>query len=143
MREILFKAKRKDNGEWVEGNFVFDPDLELALINGYQYYTSENGLEREPFEYEVDAETVCQYIGRNDMSNNKIWENDVLEITMYNWLNDDVLAKDRAKVEFRNGKFGVIWGWHKEFSTLDEFVHTTFEVVGNAHDGTEFLGVRE
>lgn len=63
MREILFKAKRKDNGEWVEGYYRADPDLNMHFICGWDYYLSENGLEREPFEYEIDPDTLCQYTG--------------------------------------------------------------------------------
>lgn len=59
MREILFKAKRKDNGEWVEGYYRADPDLDTHYICGWNYYASENGLEREPFEEEINPDTLC------------------------------------------------------------------------------------
>ena len=74
MREILFRGKvnNPDNiswlqqsvGEWVEGNLEHDPDLESYKINGFNYYSSEQGLEREPFVYRVDPETIGQYTGR-------------------------------------------------------------------------------
>jgi len=50
-REILFKAKRKNWRElpkeewWVEGDLRQDRDLETAFISGWDYYTSESGLE--------------------------------------------------------------------------------------------------
>lgn len=44
-----------------------------------------------------------------------------------------------AVVEFENGKFGVKWGWHKEFIPLDGFANTTIEVIGNIHDNPELL----
>lgn len=65
-REILFKAKRKDNREEVEGYYRADPDLDIHFICGWNYYPSENGLERESFEYEIDPDTLCQYTGLND-----------------------------------------------------------------------------
>ena len=76
MREILFRGKvnNPDNiswlqqsvGEWVEGNLEHDPDLESYKINGFNYYSSEQGLEREPFVYRVDPETIGQYTGMKD-----------------------------------------------------------------------------
>lgn len=56
MREILFRGKvnNPDNiswlqqcvGEWVEGYLLHDPDIESYKINGFNYYSSEQGLER-------------------------------------------------------------------------------------------------
>ena len=68
-REILFKAKRKDNGKWIEG---------------YLYRISEN---ENPFimlrgrhgeAYEVIPGTVCQYTGLQDKRGERIWENDIV-----------------------------------------------------------------
>lgn len=88
-REILFKAKRKNWRElpkdewWVEGDLRQDRDLETAFISGWDYYTSESGLEREPFEYEIDPETFCQYTGKTDKNEKKIWENDIVRTSKF------------------------------------------------------------
>ena len=39
MREILFRGKRKDNGEWVEGDLRQDKDTGASYISGWNYYT--------------------------------------------------------------------------------------------------------
>ena len=86
MREILFRAKRKNWRElpkeqwWVEGDLRKDRDLETAYISGWDYYTSENGLEREPYEYEINPETICQYTEWDDKNGRHILDNDITKL---------------------------------------------------------------
>ena len=71
-REILFKAKRKDNGEWVEG-YYFGVGEKHMILN---FSTDESGTYHNM--YEIDPETLCQYTGLTDKNGNKIWENDIV-----------------------------------------------------------------
>lgn len=132
MREILFKAKRKDNGEWVEGYYRADPDLDMHYICGWNYYPSENGLEREPFEYEINPETLCQYIGLKDKNGKKIWENDIVEIAsedgyfLCEW--DDDTARYNLNGDGLTVDFDNYWSYE-------------VEIVGNIFDNPELLEV--
>ena len=68
MREILFKAKRIDNGEWVEGYFI-DNEIACGTWEGC------TGIDS----YVIDPKTLCQFTGLYDRYGNKIWENDIIK----------------------------------------------------------------
>lgn len=73
MREILFKGKRKDNGEWVEGGYFSEPYTEKKFIICWNSF----GLGFNEF-IEVDPDTLCQFTGLTDKNGKRIWENDIV-----------------------------------------------------------------
>jgi len=83
MREILFRAKRTDNGEWVKGNIIEDGVTGQVFIHARGNSVNESDKVGDEgllnfFAFEVDPETVCQYTGKSDVDKNLIFEHDAL-----------------------------------------------------------------
>lgn len=134
MREILFKAKRKDNGEWVEGYYVYDNVKNKAFICATRLL-----YERLPkvMWIEVDPNTLCQFTGCCDKNGKRIWENDicdrkekypeVVKMTSGDWTLDYSYALGR---DFGNSYCNL--GFY-----VDE--RNCVEVIGNIFDQPELL----
>ena len=73
IENIKFKAKRLDNGEWVEGYFYGECGNTYIIENRQK----ESMLNRN-VTYEVDPSTVCQFTGLKDCKGKEIWEHDLL-----------------------------------------------------------------
>lgn len=73
MREILFKAKRIDNDEWVEGCYLLSNGKHFIYAEYIDHYCMLVIIKAE-----IIPETLCQFTGLTDKSGNKIWENDIV-----------------------------------------------------------------
>lgn len=139
-REILFKAKRKDNGEWVEGQYVYITNpltedgkpIKHLICNGTNIF---NDL--------IDPDTLCQYTGLTDKDGKKIWENDIISIHAYSYYEpeDDYFGvvtyceKDACWSLNNNEKYGEI--------ICECFGSYTTEIInhGNIFDNPDLLEV--
>lgn len=122
MREILFRGKRIDNGEWVEGDFL------APVFEGISWILPRG--ERE--EVKVDPSTVGQYTGLCDKNGKKIFEGDIVEV------NHDAYPGARGKVFFKNGSFML----EKVSEVLSLYGFLPWcNVIGNCHDNPELLEV--
>lgn len=128
MREILFRGKRKDNGEWVEGYLFYIEKYNQCLIGNYDH---EKGYYDD---CEVDPETVGQYTGLTDQNGVKIFEGDVVK-------HETMFDKRIYPVVFDDGAFCYFCDRNAfpfadyEFGIDSEWV----EIIGNIHDNPELL----
>ena len=114
MRDILFRGKRLDNGEWVSGTmYRIARDLNPFIMEEDKHGCS----------YPVDEETVGQYTGLNDKHGKRIFEGDILS-----------LRTGRTHVvRFEDGAFVL------ENTAIPMRFAIKFEVIGNIHDNPELL----
>ena len=161
MREILFKGKRKDNGEWVEGSLTYYKEF-----NGFaqiEYLHKWEDGEFTIVRKDVDPETVCQYTGLKDSKDNKVFEGDIVKYA-------DRLDYERYMESLENPEKDEECNYSDIF-TVDEVIYGDFysypafdldhhdfecnalselnngnwhyETIGNIFDNPELLGVTE
>lgn len=122
MREILFKAKRKDNGEWVEGDdLLHTRHADVVLLNDF-----EDQL------FRCDGNTLCQYTGLADKNGKKIWENDIVEVAGEDGYFKCEWDEDTARFALNGDGLMV---------DFDNCYGYECEVVGNIFDNPELLEV--
>ena len=132
MREIIFRGKRMDNGEWVYGwPFADTADCSLKKVgkcgcphDGSKYFIVEWVDDFHEYEErEVIPDTVGQYTGLNDKNGQRIFAGDILS-----------LRNGRPHVvRFEDGAFIM------KDSTIPMSFAIKFEIIGNAHDNPELL----
>lgn len=142
MREILFRGKRLDNGEWVEGYLGQD----TIIGNGKTWL----GYVIKPIPeklwdcdwFEVDPATVGQFTGLLDKNGKRIFEGDVCRFR--EWSRGEMCWI--GNIHYENQQFVISGGPNKECETpfslaLSRFVSENIEVIGAIYDNSELLEV--
>ena len=135
MRDIIFRGKREDNGEWIT-------ESETYIKDGDGTWLSDESHDA----VKVIPETVGQYTGLTDKNGKKIFEGDIVKLT------DDYNDFEwKAVVVFGNPGGAYCWGWN--FLPIDGYKGTTdilmwvemeatgayCEVIGNIYDNPELM----
>ena len=125
MREILFRGKRVDNGEWVYGDLINTPELKTRII--WYEDTSSDGVDYfKGFNYLVDKNTIGQFTGLLDKNGNKIFEGHI--------------DKSGMVVIFHNNAFQLCSLVEREvvqaipFWYCDNKIFDEIEIIGNIHE---------
>ena len=142
MREILFRGKRLDNGEWVYGAYrecdVTSESAEFKVI------LAPNIID---FWNRVDKSTVCQYTGLRDKNGKRIFEGDILHIVSYT-CDYDFKTSVGAKYGYKSGLYVDGYFDGGDFNEIGfafdywQNEDAEIEIIGNIHDNPELLEVR-
>ena len=135
MREILFRAKRADNGEWVEGYFAIgkwylDEKERYAILPidlcFYPHCEINEWIE-------IDPETVCQHTGLTDKNGKKVFIGDIIRCTK-GCPHEVIWLKEYAGVYLGGMPAVYLSGLREGYAWTGEE-----EKIGNIFDNPELL----
>ena len=153
IREVIFRGKRTDNGEWVYGYYtkaryflnkkemhiIFEPDVEAfphCEFTGYE---------------EVLTETVGQYTGLTDKNGKRIFEGDIVRATIERAercqsprIENGVIGYDCigmiGLILYKDKNGENVWSdFFNELSLSGLIEDYYFEIIGNIHDNPDIL----
>ncbi len=135
MREILFRGKRKDNGEWIYGALLSFPEGKPFIATKETIMRGKYGL-NDIFtcSEEIIPETRGQYTGLTDKNGVKIFEGDIIAGKGSQAKKDHfVIRWNEASCGFSAGEGKRVW------PNLNQATVSAYAVIGNIHDSPELL----
>ena len=147
----LFKAKRIDNGEWVQGSLVYDNRDEMYRIIIEIHYSTGTCITTDNAP-RVDPSTICQCMGKRDKYNHLIFENDLMDGFIYPYLSgldsehdyfaevcwcDDITGFGICTHKYKNSD--VRGSADGEVNLIEDFDSSKWEVIGNIFDNPELI----
>lgn len=129
-REIKFRGRRIDNGEWVYGDLIhgvghkFGKAYILPMAVNLAYLPGCHHLDG----YDVHPESVGQFTGLHDKNGNEIYEGDVIQ-----------LGSIKAKIFWHNGSFHIGLNPNEGANVFNQERASRFEIIGNIYQNPELL----
>ena len=131
----LYRAKRKDDGEWVFGGLSYCEKTNAYFITNM----GKDHISYIGFHQEVDSNTICQCTGLKDKNGNMIWENDICRRVL--------LPTKRIKTNFKIAYvpykccISAIDLDGSNITFLSDYINNQYEVevIGNIFDNPELL----
>lgn len=129
-REILFRGKRVDNGEWVEGYYCLGP------YSGEPVIMRDDGSCKK-----IDPSTRGEYTGLTDRNGKRIFEGDIVQYPIEQGKHRDTNLH-RVVFERRGGSayFGIVMDKDETWQFCLSVPAKLMEIVGNIHDNPELVG---
>lgn len=137
MREILFRGKRIDNGEWVEGSLIMWPDGATDICY------SENDSFVEMMKTIIDPASVGQFTGLTDKNGKKIFKGDIGRYKQTDGATQNgkpITCIGKVIYNAKTASFAVESKDEAGRKYFDYFPIKDFEVIGNIHDNPELIG---
>ena len=129
-KEILYRGKRTDNGEWAEGLPSYDINGHITEIEVFKGFAC-------CYPIEVDPETVCQYTGLTDKNGRKIFEGDIIK-----HYNDGLNPMKFNIVVIKWSEEGCVYVQQSslgmEYRIFSRY-RECYEVIGNIFDNPELI----
>ena len=142
MREILFRGKRIENGEWVYGCYVNQENKHIIFEKESTWH------------HYIDKNTLGQYTGLKDKNGTKIFEDDIVEVTIkyeeYDWdgkykkytqklIGKVIYEKNAFVINSKTRTLDFIDKKYVEIQRDGITYYYTYKVIGNIHDNSELL----
>ena len=138
-REIIFRGKIIDNGEWAYGSLVVEEDKYYIALN------INDNIKRDDYDVymlEVIPKTVGQYAGLYDKNGKAIWEGDIVAICFQR-----AIKRGKAVIKYIDKFAGFVLtetgDAEHEYAPIGDYQMENFEVIGNIYDNPELLGEKE
>lgn len=139
MREILFRGKRVDNGEWAEGFYYIatsgyaGSDEVIGkpcymITTGRWQASGAYGERNELAEHKVIPESIGQFTSLTDKNGKRIFEGDIVE---YN--------EELGEIAYHESEAMFVVEFDTWLTDFDHLYGKDLEVIGNIHDNPEMM----